>query len=860
MRTSKVFALIAAVVALACMSVSAPALAASGTQGASAKPKKGKSPRVRTWIRIINPTQRSILKRGLQVKVNTRVRGPRGSRVLRKPARTKIRGGSVTFDAPKYHSLVRTRPLRIRRSSRRVIRLRLTGFGRKAVASCQARTLRAQIGRRGAVIKLKRTGACAPQAINLSRAADCDFIGQQDGSLCMLPFPDDYYTVDDASTATKKRINFHDAGMPQNASGTPIASGPYNLNDGFSPGQSILVRIPGMDDPAAFSKTDPVPINHQGRYKAANAPVVVIDATTGERWPIWTELDSNASSPAGTVLEIHPAKNFDAKHRYIVALRNMKRADGSTVGAPAGFRYYRDNLPSKKPKINARHRQFENLFQTLRKADIKRANLYLAWDFTVSSDENIAQRMLYIRDDAFSSVLGDSNLADGVVTGAAPAFTVTTVTNNPDPELARRVKGTFTVPCYLTNACQAPAVFDLDANGNPIRHGDYTANFDCIIPRSAVDVSPAPARPSLYGHGLLGSASEVASGSQRTLSDSHDIIQCATDEIGFSGGDVPNTINILADLSKFPQLTDRVQQGLLNELFLGRLLDNPSGFASVNAFHRDPTDALNTPNGVIAPGDGTNITTLDTSKLYYNGNSQGGILGGALTAVSPDFTRASLGVPAMNYSLLLPRSTDFDTYSAILYPSYPNELSRPLALGLIQMLWDRSEPNGYAHRMTGDPLPNTPPHKVLMNVAFGDFQVTNYQADVEARTIGAQVHTPIVYDGRWPDFDAAYGVPRIAGYPFNGSAMVYWDAGPIRPNPSPPLPPDPQTLGNTPPPLGNVSPKKGDALSGSDPHGLPRSTPAEQQMVSDFLRPDNLSQINDTCFGGPCYDSTFAGP
>ena len=65
---------------------------------------------------------------------------------------------------------------------------------------------------------------------------------------------------------------------------------------------------------------------------------------------------------------------------------------------------------------------------------------------------------------------------------------------------------------------------------------------------------------------------------------------------------------------------------------------------------------------------------LDTSHLYYNGNSQGGIMGGALTAVSPDFTRASLGVPAMNYSVLLPRSVDFDPFAAILYPSYPDEL------------------------------------------------------------------------------------------------------------------------------------------------------------------------------------------
>ena len=47
---------------------------------------------------------------------------------------------------------------------------------------------------------------------------------------------------------------------------------------------------------------------------------------------------------------------------------------------------------------------------------------------------------------------------------------------------------------------------------------------------------------------------------------------------------------------------------------------------------------------------------IDTSKLYYNGNSQGGILGGAFTAISPDATRTTLGVPGMNYSVLLNRS------------------------------------------------------------------------------------------------------------------------------------------------------------------------------------------------------------
>jgi hypothetical protein len=289
-------------------------------------------------------------------------------------------------------------------------------------------------------------------------------------------------------------------------------------------------------------------------------------------------------------------------------------------------------------------------------------------------------------------------------------------------------------------------------------------------------------------------------------------------------------------MGRFPELTDRTQQGLLNELLLGRLMDNPAGFVSNAAFHVNPADTSTPP-------------VIDTSRLYYNGNSQGGILGGSLTAVSPDFTRAALGVPGMGYSTLLTRSIDFDSYASILYPAYPNELSRPLVLSLVQILWDRSEPNGYAQSMTNTPPPNTPAHEVLMNVAFGDHQVTNYQADVEARTIGAQIHTPVVYDGRWPNFDVAWGITPIASYPFSGSAIVYWDGGPVRDNGSG------GTIGTDPPPLGNVPNK-----SGADPHSLPRAQPEEQQMVSDFLRPEGQSFIADTCGGKPCFDGGFTGP
>ena len=62
-------------------------------------------------------------------------------------------------------------------------------------------------------------------------------------------------------------------------------------------------------------------------------------------------------------------------------------------------------------------------------------------------------------------------------------------------------------------------------------------------------------------------------------------------------------------------------------------------------------------------------------------------------------------------------------------------------------------------------------------------------------------------------------------------------------------------LGTDVPPIENLPNR-----TGVDPHENPRRTPAEQQMVSDFLMPNAASKITDTCNGSPCYDYLFSGP
>ena len=561
----------------------------------------------------------------------------------------------------------------------------------------------------------------------------------------LLPFPSDAYTARSAKTPTGRVLAFKSAQMPKNNKGVHVDPKQYKGLDGFSPGSVILAKVTGLQTSAALKRTNPVGLTDISRYTKADAPVLVIDTKTGKRWPVWAELDANATQTSQRLLEIHPAKNLAEGHRYVVVLRNLRKASGAKILGP------------KRSKVPAR------LNATLKRAKVSRSrSLYAAWDFTVASEKSLSQRMLHIRDDAFAQ-LGDKNLADVKVEGAAPKYAVSSIedfTPDQNANIARRVTGTFTVPCYLDKpGCPPGSSFRYGANGLPAQTPGNTdeANFVCLIPRAATPATPA--RVSLYGHGLLGSANEVNAANVAAMAGEHDFAFCATDWEGMASEDVPNAIGILGDFSKMKSLADRLQQGFVNQLYLGRLLIHPQGFAADPAFQ---------PAG---------LPVLDTSNLFFDGNSQGGIFGGALTAFAPDFTRASLGVPAMNYSVLLPRSVDFDTYAKILNPAYPKQSDRPLVLDLAQILWDRGEPDGVAAHMTDDPLPNTPKHQVLMQVAFGDHQVSMFQAEVQARTIGARVHQPAFTAGRSPQKNPLWGISALPSGPYAGSGIVFWDAG-----------------------------------------------------------------------------------
>ena len=208
-------------------------------------------------------------------------------------------------------------------------------------------------------------------------------------------------------------------------------------------------------------------------------------------------------------------------------------------------------------------------------------------------------------------------------------------------------------------------------------------------------------------------------------------------------------------------------------------------------------------------------------------------------AVSPDVRHAALGVTGFDYgNLLIQRSTDFVPFKVVLELHYRDQSLYPVITDLMQQLWDRGDPQGYAPQMTTRPLPDTPSHAVLMQIAFGDFQVSMYAGAAEARTIGASAYAPALDPSRSRDRNLFYGIPSIGRYPFTGSAIEVWDSGPGRVQP---------------PPVANIPPTAGPA--NIDPHPDPRNTPAAQAQISAFLEPSGT--VTNVCAGAPCHSYNY---
>lgn len=518
-------------------------------------------------------------------------------------------------------------------------------------------------------------------------------------SYCGYPFPSDAYTVADETSPTGRRVAFKTAGLPKGKDGHEQDPAPWALSDGFSPGSALVAEFPGATEQGVPG------VENLEASLADDSPTVLLDAETKERVLHFAGLDHSKDLDTTPAFLIHPATALKDGHRYIVAIRGLVDASGDPIQPSPAFAALRDETDSNDGTVIARRALYDDIFSTLEDAGVGREDLLLAWDFTTASRQNNTGWLLHMRDQA-EELTGESG----------PAYTITSVDTELDPaNILFRIKGTMEVPLYLEGPGPGSSLI-FDDDGMPTPNPDqpsYDVEWELLIPNSAQD---RPVALLQHGHGLLGHYDQIEAENFRTFCNQYGYAIFAVRLAGMADDDQEWIIEQLVNgkVDNLMLMFHRLHQGFLDNLLLMKMVSK--GLA------QDPTYGA----------------YLDPTRRFYWGISQGGIQGSVLMSLSKDIDRGLLEVMGQPYNVLLNRSVDFTPFFVVAGLQFPDSRAQQHFLGLVQMGWDRVEPDGYTKYMFADPFPGAPEdRRVLMRVAIGDHQVTTFGGHIMARAAGA---------------------------------------------------------------------------------------------------------------------------
>jgi len=551
----------------------------------------------------------------------------------------------------------------------------------------------------------------------LNIPAGCNPIAYEND--CVLPYPSDFFLVDDASMPSGKRVALTAAAKPLTKNELPFDFTATHPVDGFSTHQPIMVYFPTgvVTDGVVFHTDDPA------KSLLPDSKVLLIDAETGKPVPVWAEVDMNTPTVTERAFIIRPFERLQNRHRYIVAVQGLlaANADGSAgpvAKTPEGFTRIRDIRASTDPVLAPIAARYEkDVFPALMNLGVDRSKLQLAWDFTTSSEEVNTRDMLAIHEDLIPKL-----------EAKAPAVTIITVTEKTpaqNAEIWLRIEGTIKVPLYLENDKIGAKLFR-DASGKVVQNGEADVPFTLQVPQSAnpADANFEPARIMEYGHGFFGLAEEINYSFMRGYSNEQKYVTAAVDWWGMSEPDLDIVVqSSLADPGTAFDFVDRLHQGVANFIALSYALKGPmTQLAELKRFDK---------------------LLYDPDKLIYYGISQGAIFGVTMLSLNPLLDRAALSVGGGPYSLMMSRSASY----AELYGLLASQLVSPLTISkfmaLSQSTWDRVDPMTYAPHLLKDTYPKSPVNRhLLFQIGVGDHSVNNLASHLVARAIGLPLIDP----------------------------------------------------------------------------------------------------------------------
>jgi hypothetical protein len=215
-----------------------------------------------------------------------------------------------------------------------------------------------------------------------------------------------------------------------------------------------------------------------------------------------------------------------------------------------------------------------------------------------------------------------------------------------------------------------------------------------------------------------------------------------------------------------------------------------------------------------------------------------------------------LGVPGAPYSLLLPRSIDFDPFLLLVFLRYGSAVDRICLMHVLQTLWDRAEPAGFLNLLKAQPEKSA-----IFQYGLGDSQVSWLGTYAQARSVGAAAFTSQVLEGNETLYGFEVGDINLVG-PYSRlssrwlSPLLCWFSPTATALLSAQMYDDDAIITNQSAIMGVVYPDYADAAPMSntpppgetDTHGFPRTDSRALLQMDRFFRTGEIANYCE----GPC--------
>jgi hypothetical protein len=493
------------------------------------------------------------------------------------------------------------------------------------------------------------------------------------------------------------------------------------------------------------------------------ASIQVWDLDAGLRLPFFAELDAYPElEDDQRVLLIRPLESLGfGRHIGVVITEDLLLQDGSAALSPPDFVGIRDGRPGSDLDSGV-VAHYTDLLERIQELGIQKDEVTFAWDFRTGTKDNIVAPLARVIEGMRQSLPLSAQHSPNVTFSQ---ILDTDDGGSPTGDLWREVRGSVMLPHFLwDDANEADpdesdhdhGWFSLDEQALPVERADAPSYFTLIVPESLRN-SPAGTAPVvIFGHGIFASPQLylAAAGdphSTMELCSRLGAICIGTEWRGLTLRDSPDALRAAMDLSRFPLVTDKLHQGVANQLAMARLMR---------------TDFVHSDFLAAADGGGS---LVDPERIVYFGISLGGIEGATFMANSEVVDTGVLHVPGAMWATMLERSVHWGNFEEFVVQTQPDARSRQFVYAALQLFWDPVDPINHSEDL-GD-------RNVLWQVSRGDEQVPNFTAEALVRSAKVPLAEPEIWD--------VFGLDRLQTDSGPGhSALAQWDSGIPAPEPT----------------------------------------------------------------------------